>query len=364
MMTYKTPVFTLFLFFLAIATAGAASRYEFIDLSPSGSTMSWANDVAADGSLVGNALHSGLPGGQGFVATTASQLLLPGLVARIATTALSVNSHGQVVGSTLNRAARWDAGVLVPLATPSGYQSQATAINDGGVAVGQINSRAAVRQAVRWDSSGRAMTALPGLSSSGEGIATALNTTGQVAGASTNASGQTHAVVWQGGRATDLGTLGGTRSSAEAINDLGQTVGYSRLSDETVTHGFLWDGATLHDLGSPAGNSRAWDINNQGQIVGDFLSAGGAQHALIWDDMVATDLNGAVDNLPLGWLLTSAQGINDSGQIAVIALDDRFQLRAALLTPVPLPAPFVMMFSALLMLAALRRRRSVLSPAQ
>ena len=62
----------------------------------------------------------------------------------------------------------------------------------------------------------------------GYSAASAINDMGQVVGDSTNASGFSHAFIWN--RMTglkDLGTLGGGYSAASAINGMGQVVGYS-----------------------------------------------------------------------------------------------------------------------------------------
>jgi probable HAF family extracellular repeat protein len=40
--------------------------------------------------------------------------------------------------------------------------------------------------------------------------------------------------------AIDLGTLGGTLSRADAINDAGQVVGFSRTKGDTERHATLW----------------------------------------------------------------------------------------------------------------------------
>ena len=69
-----------------------------------------------------------------------------------------------------------------------------------------------------------------------------MNASGQVVGAS-NKAGNTaeHAFSWtkQGG-IVDLGTLGGAKSSATAVNNKGQVVGVSDLAGNAETHATLW----------------------------------------------------------------------------------------------------------------------------
>jgi len=77
---------------------------------------------------------------------------------------------------------------------------------------------------------------------------------------------------------TDLGVLAsGSISNATGINDAGQVVGWSALSQNTGSHAFRWDpgSGVMTDLGvlASAGNpadrsSTAWDINNAGRVVG------------------------------------------------------------------------------------------------
>jgi probable HAF family extracellular repeat protein len=47
----------------------------------------------------------------------------------------------------------------------------------------------------------------------------------------------------------DLGTLGGSRSDAHAINNRGQVVGHSSIANGTV-HAFLYSGGKMQDLGT------------------------------------------------------------------------------------------------------------------
>ena len=105
----------------------------------------------------------------------------------------------------------------------------------------------------------------------------------------------------------DLGSLGS--SGALAINDSGDVVGVFQYASG-ISHAFLWKKGKLTDLGTPtgAGNSVAHDINNRGQVVGDFLP-GGNGSTFIWEYGQMTDFG------PLGGVASSALGINNHGQV-------------------------------------------------
>lgn len=104
-----------------------------------------------------------------------------------------------------------------------------------------------------------------------------VNSHGQVVGYSSryvNNQEEDHACLWQGSQVIDLGTLGGKRSWANAINTFGVIVGASETpeTDERgwpVVHAFRWSSGSMEDLGT-LGGSGSWasDINEKGEIVG------------------------------------------------------------------------------------------------
>ncbi len=84
-------------------------------------------------------------------------------------------------------------------------------------------------------------------------------------------------------RITDMGTLGGTRSTGAALNAIGQATGDSETSGDTTLHAFLWDGTRMKDLGALGPNgSTGVAINNSGQVTGYSNATSGQHHAFIW----------------------------------------------------------------------------------
>src|SRR2546426_26470 len=108
----------------------------------------------------------------------------------------------------------------------------------------------------------------------------------------------------------DLGTLGGTASSAYGINNSRQVVGFAKTAGDAVTHGFLWQNGTMTDLQIPGGGqSAAYGINNPGQAVGYAVLPTGETHAFLWQNGTPTDLG------TLGGAVSYAYGINNLGQV-------------------------------------------------
>ena len=241
----------------------------------------------------------------------------------------------------------WHDGVMVPLPTlDGGNNGIANAINNRGE-IGGVAENASI------DSNCSAVTQfqkyyfkpvywlngevheLPTLGKSDpEGSVLAINDSGQLAGGTGTCSPfnplvfiglqPVHAVLWEkDGTPMDLGTLGGDTHAipghlALGINNYGQVVGYSTLSDDVTSHGFLWTMETgmldLPPVPSLANaTSSAIDINDSGVIVGvstDFSTF----DATIWRNNIPTDLNELIpQDSPLHlWVACS---INSRGQI-------------------------------------------------
>jgi probable HAF family extracellular repeat protein len=256
--------------------------------------------------------------------------------------AFGINKAGQVVGFSYNGSTSdaflWTAGATdgVPsnrqmkdLGTLGGTStsglpsSEGTGINDVGQVVGEAYTASGAYHAFLWTKLGTSgppsnpqmqdLGTLPGDVTS---IAYGINPTSshgvQVVGESDSASGQRHAFLWtQNGGMIPLGTLGGTFSIANAINDAGQVTGEASLNGDTVTHAFLWQNNVMTDLG-PLSNGQA--INGGGQVAGEWVpKSSTGLHGFRWTtgkiaDLGTLNLGGTVNQ-------SDARGINDAGSV-------------------------------------------------
>jgi probable HAF family extracellular repeat protein len=244
-----------------------------------------------------------------------------------------INAMGQVVGysgqqrdSSESRAFVWSAQTgMIDIGTLGGAYAQAYAINDAGYITGASQT---------------------------QGMGPMLTT---------------HAFIYRlptppyprFNRMVDLGALAGLSSYGMAINSYNHVVGYSTIAtnDERV-HAFLHDGTKMIDLGSLGGPGNRWGsdlsvalgVNKYDQVVGyTYLPVVGEmpiqQVAFLWNR--ASDGSGQMVNLNTllyreskDYLLFSATGINDNGQIAATAYHmPTGGVRAVLLTPTGPPRP-------------------------
>lgn len=91
-------------------------------------------------------------------------------------------------------------------------------------------------------------------------VAFAIGADGTVVGEGRAADGSTRAVAWRDGQPVDVGTLGGSFSTARGISDTGQIVGASLTSDDERHHGFVSVGGEIRDLNDLLESRGDWEI--------------------------------------------------------------------------------------------------------
>ena len=180
------------------------------------------------------------------------------------------------------------------------------------------------------------VNALPLIRGDSDGQADAINDLGQAVGYSGNCYYTHYAVLWQNGKAINLGGFGGTiHQHALGINNLTQVVGYSGFPGNAVFHAFLWQKGVMSDLGTVSGDvlSVAYSINLEGQVVGWSSDACECNvRAFLWQNRVMTDLNTLIPaDSPV--YLNYAFGINDEGQIVGGGTTTSGEYHAYLATP-------------------------------
>lgn len=308
------------------------------------------------------------------------------------------------------RGVLWQNGVITDLGTlPGGYESAANAVNSRGQVVGYatntipdsnsltyfINYLPPSNQvrAFLWDEK-NGMQDLGTLGGT-DALAALVNEPGQVMGWSYTSTTQSGACsplalgsfIWEKEKGmTSVGSLGGTCTLAQDLNNRGQVVGYSFTTGDTFERAFLSEHGSIQDLGGSLGSNYTgatvvndsgqivgwaylagdklfhaalWtkvgqitdlgtiytdgctygsDINAQGQVVGGAISHSGclnngdATRAFLWEDGAIFDLNALIPPGSALYLL-NADTINDRGEIAGTGVDASGNEHAFLLIP-------------------------------
>jgi probable HAF family extracellular repeat protein len=276
------------------------------------------------------------------------------------TSARAINDSGQIAMQVANHAQIFtrSTGQLTDLGTLGGLSSSPRAINSSGVVVGQ--SQDSTGQYFPFMFNGGPMFSLGSFGGSLPSCAAnGVNISNEAVGVCLTPVGYFRAFyVLKGFKDFDPSHISYS-SQATAINDSGVAVGGSKAVrcsrySLNLCEGLAWHAAiffpngTIQVLGTlnPSyayADALAYGINNPGDIVGDSEAPGGF-HGFIYTNGKLYDLNNwsfrDTSNNPLtGWVITSANGINDYGQIVGKASDPSGTLQIVLLTPVKFIVP-------------------------
>lgn len=339
---------------VAQAQTGGHPRYSVTDLGTLGGSFSLAYGINDRGQIDGFSTLSGDAALHSFILERGVMTDLGTLGGQNSQSFAGLNDVPQVPGSAEESTPDpngedfcgfgthliclgflWQDGLMAPLDTLGGNNSQAAEVNARGQIAGYAETARPDKHCpapqvlhfrpVIWDEG--SIRSLPLYKGDSEGAAFWINNRGDVVGASGSCSiynpdlglplEARHALLWSNGKVTDLGTLGGKLNNAGfAINERGEIVGASDLPGDTYQHAFLWQKGTMSDLGTLKGDvlSAALGINNGDQVTGVSSDANGNLRAFLWQDGAMTDLNTLVsDESPL--YLLHGFGIGSDGRI-------------------------------------------------
>ncbi|HBG27499.1 MAG: hypothetical protein A2Y10_02900 [Planctomycetes bacterium GWF2_41_51] len=345
------PSFLILISMFCLSSLSQASLYDVIDLgSLSDGGKSWAYSINDSGVVVGRAEDDS----GNYIAcrfnTDGSVNNLGTLTGYTSSYAYAINNDGAIVGWSQNsttdrRACTFTAGVS-PASLSDNTNSMAVAINNTGTTVGRSGRDAGETEAYNFTNTGF----LGGDNS----WALSINSTGTIVGSEQNGSGTDIACKF-----SDTGNipLYDKRSWAYSINDGGQIVG-SADNENGFYNACIFnsDGSGINtDFGTLGGNySLAIANNNLGQIVGYAENASGAARACLFESSTAIDLNILIDPSS-GWSLRYAYDINNDGQIVGVGIRNGVE-RAFLLKVVPEPATVIILALGMSLLPATKKK--------
>jgi probable HAF family extracellular repeat protein len=229
-------------------------------------------------------------------------------------TANDINDYGQVVGQFTDPGGVahgfvYEEESFCQLDYPGATATEILGINNLGQMVGMFTTLVAT-SGFLYDRG----TFSPPLAYPGAGnftVLNGLNDRGEIVGVYQDAVPGEHSFLYKAGKYEALVYPGAKEIGAQDINDSGQIVG--DFPDAKGTHGFAYlenVGVFTPALDCPNGTVTALrGVNNGGQIVGGCVDAQRNEHPFLY-------MAGALNPIRIpGAISASANGINDRGQI-------------------------------------------------
>jgi probable HAF family extracellular repeat protein len=226
----------------------------------------------------------------------------------MSSTATAVNNYGQVVGWSYSDTGGYQAFLLNPTVDVDGNPIAWFA--DAGAGVNALMTALGTLPAADGETFGT------------NSWARDINDAGLIVGEADTGDYQRHAFLWKDGAMVDLGTLGGSASSACALNENGQVVGWA-YNSEGARRAFVITPADADQNGEPDTwyldedadglNDLMLDLNRV-MVSGFKMQLTEARDININGQIVGWGTSGTGDNMIyLAYLLTPGEAAADDG---------------------------------------------------
>jgi probable HAF family extracellular repeat protein len=330
---------------LANAIVSPAQSYDLTDLGAvPGQNVSAAYGLNAFGQAVGDS--SSPNGAIPTLFSGGKAINLGTLIAGDVSVATCINGSAEIAGyepeeSTNPQADHawiYSNGRLLDIHSPSLFPNgtQAAAVNDSGVVVGQGWLNSSSFHAFVYANGQMVDIGPPG---SYQASAIAINNNGQILGNAFFTSGGGGTFIYANGKFTYLPQPTGASASGYSINSLGEVAG--DIYTSSGGHAAVFTHGTWVDLGGVTGaGMRATGINTAGQVIATAVYPVQSYHPFRPGKHVAYIIgaSGPVNLNTLipansGYTLTDAIAINDNGQILCNASTPASSKHAVLLRP-------------------------------
>jgi len=224
---------------------------------------------------------------------------------------------------------RWRGDTRTTLPIPEGWGSAvARAVNASGLIVGSYrdyDDSLATEPGPRpcaWTSEDRFKELAHDAGADAMGAARAVNAAGRIVGFVRYSQG-TRAVSWSDVDAT-ASTYpipeGAAGTEAYGMNSLGDAAGRAVFGSVTSRAVLFPHDGPAEVLSSPGGEeayAEAFDLDDGLRVVGTARMGDSGAHGVLWFRGLLIDLNDRASNIPEGFKITRAVGIDSQGRIAV-----------------------------------------------
>ena len=293
-------------------------QYEIIELEPG----IYINDINNSFGAVGTVNNAAIYWKDGIT----KYLDLP--PSTLSSNAKAINDDGIIVGDVYIEGAensvfaKWDtSGALIFTATSTSYSSYGVDINNSNFSVGSYRAcdQCLIVPAI-WSPANS-----PSIIVNSKGSALGINESNWVVGTLQTVSNGSVPFVWKGtGQPIILPTPLNADSSTVAwdLNDNGYVVGYY-YDGPGFSKAVYWVNEQMFIPPVPAGydGSNLSDINSDNLIVGTLLSSTTTWKGFIFQNGEVTLIDELISPLS-GWTITQAIAINDNGVIAAYGYKD------------------------------------------